>query len=122
MLNPKQEYDKIRNNIYYEKNKVYLKEKAKLYRLENKEKVRASKKKAYNTAKGLKQNRVRGWKNQGIICDYDVVYDIYINTHICDNCKKEFGKSTNRNLDHNHETGEIRGIICNRCNGLDLLK
>jgi DNA-directed RNA polymerase subunit RPC12/RpoP len=35
---------------------------------------------------------------------------------ICDICSKEFLTSKDRNIEHNHETGEIRGIVCTKCN------
>ena len=114
------DYHKKRNKEYYEKNKKREKEKARLYRLENKEKISILKKKAYNTSKGLKLNRLAGWRRQGIICDYDAIYDIYINTHKCDFCCKDFLNSKDRNLDHNHDTGEIRGILCKNCNVKDV--
>ena len=78
-----------------------------------------------NTDEGRKQHLIRTWKGRGIIHDdFDTVYDIYIDTDKCDVCNVELtdGRGKNsRNLDHNHETGEIRGIICKRCNVIDIL-
>ena len=48
--------------------------------------------------------------------DFDYVYNEYIHTTNCDLCKKLFTKSNDRHLDHNHKTGEVRNIVCNRCN------
>ena len=77
------------------------------------------------TEEGKKYKRIRTWKNSGIIHDdFDTVYDIYINTNVCDFCKVELteGRGMNcRCLDHNHETGEIRGILCKNCNLKDVL-
>lgn len=40
----------------------------------------------------------------------------------CDCCKKLFRKLANQRIDHCHETGEIRGVICNNCNvGIGML-
>ena len=113
---------KKRHKENYEKNKEKRKEQARLYRLENKEKISISKKKAYNTEKGIKQNRIQGWKRIGIVCDYEEIYNIYINTHKCNYCNKDFKNDKNRNLDHNHDTGMIRGILCMSCNVKDVLK
>ena len=60
------------------------------------------------------------WKHQGIICDYDAIYDIYINTHKCDHCDKDL-TNKNRTLDHCHTCGTVRGILCKPCNRLDKL-
>ena len=78
-----------------------------------------------NTEEGKKSNRIKTWKERGVLHDdFDTIYDIYINTHNCDVCNVELtngiGKNC-RNLDHDHETGEIRGIICKKCNVTDVL-
>ena len=37
----------------------------------------------------------------------------------CSHCDKEFKNSRDRNLDHDHETGLFRAIVCHRCNVRD---
>tara|TARA_R110000796_G_scaffold200623_2_gene316633 strand:- start:79 stop:642 length:564 start_codon:yes stop_codon:yes gene_type:complete len=60
------------------------------------------------------------WKRKGVIADdYDEVYDIYINTMECNHCGKEFCNTKERHLDHCHQTGDIRAIVCQKCNNYD---
>ena len=100
----KKEYDKKRYN-------------------ENNENIKEIQKKYRSTEKGIKSNRIKIWKHRGIICeDFDSVYEKYINTTCCEYCNCEFTEKNVRCLDHNHETGEIRAILCNRCNVRDVLK
>ena len=37
----------------------------------------------------------------------------------CWNCNKEFESSYDRHLDHNHENGLFRSIVCRNCNSYD---
>lgn len=114
-------YDKARYEANKEKKKAY----DKAYREANKEKRRAYKK-AYNqTPAGKKTKRIGSWKDAGIIYpDLHGFYDdVFIKTTHCEDCGDEFiehkrGESNAkcRCLDHDHQTGEIRGIVCNCCN------
>lgn len=78
--------------------------------------------------RNLAKNKIRGqensWKMQGIrnpdgslftVVDYDRIYQIQQGR--CAICKKhqtEF--KTRLSVDHNHETGLIRGLLCRRDN------
>ena len=117
--------NKGRNNIRIKKwrnenpNKVRVNNKK--YREKNPEKEKESNKKYRSTENGIKLRRICKWKKRGIICkDFDSVYEIYIHTWICEWCLCEFKNTKDRHLDHNHETGEIRAILCRSCNLKDV--
>jgi hypothetical protein len=60
------------------------------------------------------------WKGYGLIHnDYNALYDEYINTTHCNHCQKEFKDSHDRCMDHDHDTGFFRKIICQKCNAMD---
>ena len=103
---------------YYHENK----EKSQKYYHENKEKV-AQRHKAYNqTEQGKKVKRISEWKHKGVICEnFDDLYDYFINCKNCEQCNIEltvdrYTAATTRCLDHCHETGEFRNVLCNFCN------
>ena len=66
--------------------------------------------------KGQKTIRTRNWKKRGLIGDYNMIYNKYINTEYCDLCHKKFKNSQDRHMEHSHITGEFRHICCKMCN------
>ena len=60
---------------------------------------------------------IYNWKRNGLIYhDFDNLYETYIKTMECTHCKKEFKNTKDRHLDHCHETGLLRKIVCQGCN------
>ena len=110
----------IYNKEWREKNKEKLKQQNKAYREKNKDKIKEYNKEYSQTEAGIKSHRIARWKHRGVTLqfhqDWDSIYRTYIECEYCDECEIKFKNSLNRHLDHCHETGYIRNIICNRCN------
>jgi hypothetical protein len=67
-----------------------------------------------------KNKCINNWKKSGVIYhNFDDLYEVYINTMNCQHCNKEFPNSRYRHLDHDHETGMFRKIVCHKCNTKD---
>jgi len=103
---------------YYQKNK----EKKKEYNLKNKEKKKEYDKQYRQTEKGKKTRRIGDWKRIGVIHqNFDGLYEKFINTEHCELCSVKLTEDkrttkTTRCLDHCHETGEFRNVLCHSCN------
>ena len=98
---------KIIDKKYYEKNKDKRRENYKQYN---------------QTPVCKKSMTISKWKKRGLKCeDYDSLYAHYILAENCDECNVRFGEKgdgtgTFRCMDHCHETGQFRNIICCGCN------
>jgi len=101
-----------------ENNKQKVKESKRKYRENNKEKIYEKK----QTPEAKKLSRIYNWKKMGVINDnFDELYEKYIDTKFCELCSVELTEDkkttkTTRCLDHCHETGEFRNIVCHSCN------
>ena len=116
------------NKDWKDRNKEKVKEANKKYYEENKEnegwknKQKGYQKIYYETPIGIKNRRIGVWKHRGVICDnFDELYEKYINTEFCEFCNVELTEDKNntkttRCLDHDHETGLFRNIVCHSCN------
>tara|TARA_R110001632_G_scaffold22817_1_gene65202 strand:+ start:158 stop:538 length:381 start_codon:yes stop_codon:yes gene_type:complete len=71
-------------------------------------------------SKEQKRDSITNWKRRGLIYDdYDDLFEVYRKTLVCQHCNKEFKNRHDRQLDHCHETGLFRKIVCQRCNDRD---
>ena len=71
-------------------------------------------------AKNHKSKMIGIWKSRGLIDDdIDTLYQYYIETLNCEWCGIVFENTRDRNLDHCHETGKFRLVVCNKCNSWD---
>jgi len=67
--------------------------------------------------------KISRWKNQGLRDDFELVYDRYVNSTNCENCKIKYGKKgdgtgTFKCMDHDHSKlqNNFRNILCSSCN------
>jgi hypothetical protein len=115
--------DKIKqqNKERYEANKEEIKENHKKYRENNKNIIKEKLKEYNQTENGIKTRRIRTWRRLGVICeDFDNLYEKYINTNNCEECNVELISGiygvNKKCLDHDHETGLFRNVLCHICN------
>jgi TFIIF-interacting CTD phosphatase-like protein len=96
---------------YYQKNKEdYLRKKS-IYN-----------KKYYQSANGKKSTIINGWKCRGLKefgYTYDELYEYYLETNECEVCHKDITKPRDRCMDHCHDTGCFRWVLCRECNNND---
>jgi len=122
----RKEYMKEYNKKYRENNKEYYKEYQKEYQKEYKENLAEYRKeymKEYkHTDKGLKVSRISHWRQRGVLDNfndnYETLYKIYLSVKFCDicNCELNTNTKTRKCLDHCHESGYFRNIVCHCCN------
>ena len=72
------------------------------------------------TPKGIKGYTKKNWKKRGLNMDtFEEVYEKYLQATKCELCSVEFEKENcgkQKCMDHCHETGEFRNIVCRNCN------
>ena len=118
---------KLIGKEYRENNKERESQRAKKYNSENKEKVLLYNKEYSQTPNGKKFNKLRKWKYRGLIAsneELDRIYNLWLTQELCNACDVKLtrtGKNskTNATMDHCHETGRFRHVICNSCNIMD---
>ena len=128
-MTPEQkERKKEYNKQYRQKNKEQIKEYNKQYATEyykdNKEHLNEYNKEYSKvweqTPQAKKSRAIKNWRRIGVIHeDFDKLYALYIATTECNVCNKVFKSTIDRHLDHNHETGLFRYVLCCSCNTKD---
>tara|TARA_R110002167_G_C12442193_1_gene630948 strand:- start:215 stop:637 length:423 start_codon:yes stop_codon:yes gene_type:complete len=59
---------------------------------------------------------INNWKYQGLICnDYQSIYKKWKESKNCENCGHDYSYYK-KCMDHCHETGKFRNILCHACN------
>ena len=107
------------------KNKEDKKAYDKKYRENNKEHIRQRVKAYHKTPTAIKSKKISEWRFIGVIeteqYTFDELYETYLYHTNCEECDVElttgrFITKTTKCLDHDHETGKFRDILCHSCN------
>ena len=100
---------------YREANREKIRQTSREWAERNREKERERQREISKTDKEKKRQMIKSWKHYGIISeDFDILYEKYLQCEKCEWCKTIFNKK--RYIEHNHYSGEIRGIVCQSCN------
>ena len=132
-------YTKEERKEYYKQYREKNKEKLKEYREKNKEKqkeymkeyVKKNKenKKEYDQTPEVKKSKtISEWVNVFGLKEskenLDRIYHLRVTQELCNACDIKLTRNGDRSstqacMDHDHETGRFRHIICNSCNSQD---
>ncbi len=73
-----------------------------------------------NSERGKIINKISNWKSIGLKCDtredYNLIYDKWLNSSRCEECNCVYSKDNKKCMDHDHNTGLFRNILCFNCN------
>jgi len=103
---------------YYMDRQESMQKRQKLYRKNNHEEIRKSNREYFkeHQEKIKKYFKLRNLKYKHNLSYKDWLSIWEEQNGKCLICGKTFTKPSDAHVDHNHETGEIRGLLCGKCN------
>ena len=105
----------LKKSISYQANKEYYQKKHKQWRLDNPEKIKAYNKKKYHKNKAAMREKKLQEAYKISLIEYNELFILQNGRcGICNKHQRELKKRLH--VDHNHTTGQIRGLLCNKCN------
>jgi hypothetical protein len=66
-----------------------------------------------------KKHTIKTWKRRGLIAtdeEIEEIYQKYIYATHCELCNKQFPNTKDRCMEHDHDIGKFRNIVCVKCN------
>jgi hypothetical protein len=112
---------------YYYANKENVKEKHKEYVIANKEKLKEKRKEYYvenkEKIKEYHDTHKEERKKSSLKREYNITLEEY-NQRLkkqkgsCAICHEKFKSDTHTQVDHDHKTGKVRGLLCRKCNSI----
>ena len=100
---------------WYEQNKEYANERSKQYAVQNRERINKQKKEKRRTRSYAEKRNIQLKRDYGITLQQ---YNEMLETQggVCAICKKTCSRGKQLCVDHCHVTGEVRMLLCPRCN------
>tara|TARA_R110000744_G_C18859384_1_gene503784 strand:+ start:56 stop:502 length:447 start_codon:yes stop_codon:yes gene_type:complete len=88
--------------------------------VKTKEEIKERVKEYHQSDKGKMCKKISQWKFNGLKCEsrdeYELIYFTWLNSSRCENCNKEYTQDNVKCMDHCHDTGLFRNVLCNSCN------
>ena len=126
-------HDKAKDRAYYQKNRDAILRRVAKWVRENPERVRQTGRRYYLQNRGKilakqKQDQLadptkikRSWRKQNLRRKYGLTLDQYNallaeQYNSCALCQESFRADKKPVVDHDHVTGRVRGILCQKCN------
>jgi len=112
----KAEYDKQRHKEWKLNNVLRVSEYGKEYYKKNREKILA-----YGKEYSKTPHKIRYQENHKLLKKYGISIEqrdqiIECQHGLCPICNKPLMNKSGIFVDHNHDTGKVRGVLCRKCN------